>query len=452
MNKHLRTILFTGLGIVFIAIAPVIIFYSQGYRYDFQKNQLLLTGGMYVKTSQPAADVYIDNKFTNKTGQILSYDFLVQNLLPKTHNIRIEKAGYLSWQKNLTVKEKMVAQAYVNLFPQRIDFASAEQNIKQIFSFPGYNKIFFLDQNNYLFSSEAGQKALLLGTASSTINKILDITLSEDTSRIILKTTEKTTNKTKYYLLPTDKETTTLTALKNLDKTTSRIFFYSNNIIFFDLNQKIYKESLDVQKTTLVNQKTVTAFNLQGDSLFILQDKLLQRQNVITSLTEALVKEPITINPKSSYEIISYWNKVFILENKKILSVVTEDQQLKNLITSDSEIKFNGFFDKIALYNDSSLWLYLLKDYETPFFAKTDSLVLINKYNRINDFSWIGGEYFALLDNNNQTQISEVDNRDKINTFTAYAPDATRVWFDQNSKKLYILSQNNLLLSSKLIP
>ena len=80
MKKKLRNILFLSLVIIFFVISPAIILYSQGYRFDFQKRQLLKTGGIYVKTSLPAAEVYIDGKYKNKTGQLLSYDFFAQNL------------------------------------------------------------------------------------------------------------------------------------------------------------------------------------------------------------------------------------------------------------------------------------------------------------------------------------------------------------------------------------
>lgn len=451
MNKKLRTVLFIALVIIFLAISPAIIFYSQGYRFDFQEKKLLLTGGIYIKASQPAANVYIDNKYTDKTGQLLSFDFLAQNLLPNKHNIRIEKSGYRTWQKNLLVKEKMVTQAYVVLFPEKIDFAQVDTNAQHIFSFPGSNKIFVSDAKNQLFSYESGQKTLIIGNAAKTISKILDINVSADTSKIILKAIEKSTGKTKFYLLATDREVATLTALKTLDKNTSQIYFYSNNIIYFGLSGKIYKEALDSQKTTLITSETISAFTLQGDNLYFLRDGFVFRQNIITGNAEALIKEPLEVNPKNSYEIFNYWGKIFILENKKILSVVTDEQQIKTLIESVNEIKYSGFSDKLMFYNNTSLWLYLLKDYESPFFAKAGSLISLVDYKRINGFDWLGGEYFAIIDENNNTVISEVDNRDKINSFQVSANDS-QLWFDQANKQLYTLSQNNLLASPKLIP
>lgn len=452
MNKKSRTILFTTLFIIFLMISPIIILYSQGYRFDFQKWQLLKTGGVYIKTSLPAADIYIDNKYKNKTGQLLSYDFLAQNLLPQTHTVRVEKSGYLPWEKNLLVKEKIVTQAYVVLFPENINFTKLEEDIKKIYSFDDPKKIILQDNKNQLFFYDLGQKNLILGTGNKILDKILDITMSKDASRIILKASEKSTGKIKFYLLPTDKETLTLVSLKNLDKATSQISFYSNNIIFFTSNQKLYKEALDTQKQTLININPVTAFYLQGDNLFYLQNESLFRQNLITNNTESLLKEPFEINSEISYDIFTYWNKIFIIENKKTIYVLNEKQALEKILTSDEETKFTGFSDKLMFYNNSTLWLYLLRDYESPFFAKAGSIVKISDYPKINHFEWISGEYFVMLDQNNKARISEIDNRDKLNSFEVNKEEASQVWFDLVEKKLYFLLGNNLMVSDKLIP
>ena len=110
MQKKIRTIIFSIMAVVFFAAAPMILFYSEGYRFDFQQKKLLKTGGFYVKTSVPAAEVYIDQKFINKTSTFITYDYLAQNLLPKNHDIKIQKTGYHTWEKTLAVKEKMVAK------------------------------------------------------------------------------------------------------------------------------------------------------------------------------------------------------------------------------------------------------------------------------------------------------------------------------------------------------
>jgi len=147
------------LAIIFIIIAPLILLYSQGYRFDFQKYEILKTGGIYIKTSEPGAEIYIDEKYNNKTNQFLSYDFLVQNLIPKEHLIKVKKPEFVSWEKNLLVKEKMVTQAYIILFPEKINFTLVENELNKIYTIPGQNKIIAINSQNqiYMFYSILGQ-------------------------------------------------------------------------------------------------------------------------------------------------------------------------------------------------------------------------------------------------------------------------------------------------------
>ena len=452
MKKKIRNFLFSILAIIFFVISPAIILYSQGYRLDFQNWQILKTGGVYVKTSLPGADVYVDNKFVSKTGQIFSFDYLVQNLFPKKHNIKVGKTGYITWEKNLLVKEKMVTQTYVILFPEKIDYTSLGNNFNKIYPFSDQNKLIAIDSKNQIFAFEAEQKTLVLGEEAKNLSQISDIIISGDGSRIILKAIEKKTGKTKYYLLPLDKETTALTALKTLDKTVGQISFYSNNVIYFELGSKLYKEALDAQKITAISPSPITAFTLQGDSLYFLQNNSLFKKNVITGITETLSKQTLPLKSKSSYSLLVYWGKVFVLENQKNLYIFDETQGLKTLIISESPLRSNGFFDKMMFYNDSRAWLYFLKDYESPFFVKADTLMVLMDYQKINGLDWVGGEYFARLNENSQAVISEIDNRDKINSFMASSDSATQIWFDQKNKKLYLLSNDKLLVSPKLIP
>ncbi|HRU20877.1 MAG TPA: hypothetical protein P5095_01675 [Candidatus Paceibacterota bacterium] len=452
MNNKTKTILFITLAIIFIIIAPLILLYSQGYRFDFQKYEILKTGGIYIKTSEPGAEIYIDEKYNNKTNQFLSYDFLVQNLIPKEHLIKVKKPEFVSWEKNLLVKEKMVTQAYIILFPEKINFTLVENELNKIYTIPGQNKIIAINSQNQIYVFENGQKTIILENAAKNINQILDVIMSKDSNQIIIKATEKKTNKIKFYLLPLNKETTELIDLKNLDKTMEKLSFYSNNIIYYDLGKKLYKETLDLQKATLVLYEPIQSFVIDGESLYFLQNNSLFRKNLITNNSEELSKQSLPLKENSAYDIFIYWGKIFILENQSNLYVLDENKTINKLIDSKTPLHYVDFYEKLLFYNDSQVWLYFLKDYESPFFVKANTLILLVNYEKINDLDWIGGDYFVRINENGQAIISEIDNRGKMNEFALEPTNITQVWFSQKDKKLYLLSNGNLLVSPKLIP
>lgn len=110
MKKRTRTILFVACVVLFCLTAPTMIFYSQGFRFDFEQKRLVQTGGLYFKVLPADAEVYIDGKFESKTA-FFTNSLLIEKLLPKTYQVEIKKPGYHAWSKTLEVKEREVTDA-----------------------------------------------------------------------------------------------------------------------------------------------------------------------------------------------------------------------------------------------------------------------------------------------------------------------------------------------------
>ncbi|MFH1423897.1 MAG: hypothetical protein ABIG29_03045 [Candidatus Nealsonbacteria bacterium] len=125
MTKKTRTILFAICVFLFSLTAPSVIFYSQGYRFDFETRKIVQTGGLYFKVTPRSAQVYLNGKLIETTS-IFTSSSLVENLLPKTYYVEIKKDGFNSWQKNMEVKERQVTEAKnITLIPQNINFVKS---------------------------------------------------------------------------------------------------------------------------------------------------------------------------------------------------------------------------------------------------------------------------------------------------------------------------------------
>jgi len=132
MTKKTRTILFAICVFLFALTAPTVIFYSQGYRFDFATKKIVQTGGLYFKIAPRSAQVYLNGEFKDTTS-VFTNSSLVENLLPKTYAVEIRKDGYYSWQKTLEVKEKQVTEAKnITLIPQNINFATTSPRLPEI--------------------------------------------------------------------------------------------------------------------------------------------------------------------------------------------------------------------------------------------------------------------------------------------------------------------------------
>jgi len=105
----------TGLFMVFVIVIPVILLYSFGYRVssDFR---IVKTGGIYFSNQELDASVYLNGKL-KKTSGIFERNLLVQNIKPGNYHVKMEKNGYRSWEKWVTVQEQKVEACFPLLVP-----------------------------------------------------------------------------------------------------------------------------------------------------------------------------------------------------------------------------------------------------------------------------------------------------------------------------------------------
>lgn len=100
--------LLTFLGITGISLA--LIAYGRGYRVDLTKNSLKSTG-LLAATSDPiGAQVYVEGELNTATNNSI-------NVEPGWYTVRIDKEGYISWQKKLLMQPEIVTRADAFLFP-----------------------------------------------------------------------------------------------------------------------------------------------------------------------------------------------------------------------------------------------------------------------------------------------------------------------------------------------
>ena len=113
MTKRTRTILFITCIFLFILVAPSVVLYSQGYRFNFNPPAggkiIVQTGAFYFKVLPTSAEIYLDGKLKKKTDFFFGTAF-IKNLLPKKYTIEVKKDGYLPWSKTIELKEREVQE------------------------------------------------------------------------------------------------------------------------------------------------------------------------------------------------------------------------------------------------------------------------------------------------------------------------------------------------------
>ena len=361
MTKRTRTALFFSLVLLFSAATPALIFYSLGWRIDWKERRVAQTGAFYFKTDPANAAIFINGKTEKKTDFFFGA-LLIDNLLPGTYEVKIEKDGYGSWQKNLIVQEKQVTEAKnVALFPAKISLKTLFDSVTDVWPSPDMS-------------------LLLLQRTSSRGQRFLSLWNSK-----------------------TSKEISVM----------QRLAF----------TQKIQNVQWDKNgKTFLIRFQEgggqPLVFNEQG--------------------------EPC----KESFCIENIF-KAQPTEQEKLLAA--EEESLQQTFPAIQERALSPDEKKIALTQSSELWLlYLQNDEGQPKRTKGERVFLNRFGERIQNLSWVSNHHL-LLSVGNDIRIIEIDDRDSLNTTSLGSFTNPRLFWDIQEKVVYILSNNVLSVSEKLV-
>lgn len=101
----ITTLLFIG------ATASLAIFFAKGYTFSSKEKRIVGTGILTVSSEPDAASIYLDGHLTTATNAT------IPSLSPKAYSVKIVKEGFIPWEKTVTVKESLVTELKITLFP-----------------------------------------------------------------------------------------------------------------------------------------------------------------------------------------------------------------------------------------------------------------------------------------------------------------------------------------------
>ncbi|MBP9762461.1 PEGA domain-containing protein [Patescibacteria group bacterium] len=88
---------------IFLITAPLLVFYTAGYRYNFKKWAVERNGTLIVDSTPDGGTVWIDGQNTQEKTPVT-----LQQLTPGWHTVRVTKDGYGSWQEEVLIRTERV--------------------------------------------------------------------------------------------------------------------------------------------------------------------------------------------------------------------------------------------------------------------------------------------------------------------------------------------------------
>lgn len=97
--------------IIIVISASVAIFLAKGYTFSSKEKRIVGTGIITISSEPDSASVFVDGHLTTATNATIS------SLPPKKYSVKVVKEGFISWEKEVSVKEGLVTPVKLTLFP-----------------------------------------------------------------------------------------------------------------------------------------------------------------------------------------------------------------------------------------------------------------------------------------------------------------------------------------------
>jgi hypothetical protein len=472
MTKRFRTILFYFLLVLFVLIAPLVILYSQGYRFDLETKKITQTGAFYFKVLPKSAEVYIGEKLKKKTDFLFGTAF-IDNLLPKKYAIKIEKDGYYPWQKSLEVQEKTVTEAKnIVLIPKNPNFEILTKETEDFFFSPDEKKIILKETNedgwslklyelerkikSHLIDEKDIIKELQKDNAISTSPKnalLLDIKWSQDSKRVLLTLGIK--QKIKHFILETT-EKSNLMSLDFLGGDIKNISFSPQKDleIFFIKNNSLFKADFIKKEVSGPILNNLISYQFLNSDLIWLNNKgFLFKSDSRGEKIEVLNLKPIDIESENEFKISAHDLSKILLQKSNTLFYLDQDSRtFKEISNSVKNFRFSPDFKKVVYWNNYEIWILFLEEkLDQPPKGAGELLFLTRFSEKIEEAFWYTSHYL-IFNAGDKIKIVEIDDRDKINTVDLTSFEKPKIFWNKIYKNLYILINGNLFSSEKLIP
>ncbi len=481
MTRKGRTILFIFLLILFLLAAFLTVCYSLGWRFDWGAKKIVQPGIFYLKVWPKSVQIYLDGKSKKKTDFFFG-SALIENLLPKKYDIEIKKEGFHDWRKTLEIKERQVTEAKnIVLIPENPDFKIITKGVKDFFFSPDEKKIILKEEevnsgktiwSLKLFEIDKNVKSQLINERDISKKEsvqLLGLKFSPDSKKILLELGLK--ENIIYYLLEIDKAPSILTPLDFLGPEVEEVYFNPKNPQkLLALLTPIKEESAlaspdgkiseELSEIDLVNKKisppllknVISCLILDNDIYYFDTLGFIYKTNFSFNPGDKLNIIPFPLKKETKYEITASNSHIFLEEND-ILYIFDEGKKsFQKIFEPVKNFKFSPDSKKLLYFNDYEIWiLFLEKITDSPQKEAGDQLFLTRFSEKIDEVFWYTNHYF-IFNTGGKIKIAEIDDRDKINIVDLTNLKEPKIFWNQNNKKLYLLSEENLYTSEKLVP
>lgn len=440
--RHFRPFLFWLFVILFTATSSSVLFYTFGYRFNFDRGIFIYTGSISVKTSPETVDIRIDNELIpQKSLGILNRSILISGLAPGEHFIEVSAPGYTPWSKKTTVQSGLSTEFW-NVFlvkennePERIAptagaikvFQAREQGTLAVATVKnGILEVTILNTNE-----ETSEQIFSLAGVTLPGEGEENIEWSPDDKKILIPVEQAGTRS--YFVVDIASKLTTPLTLYTKTEADMKLSHprwdpeRRNYLLYLENNtlRRIDTGSPDVLPVTI--KENVRSYNFSSQDIYYLSnDNGIVYQipaNSTADESKQITTTSIELIPDSAYTLILYdalrltineqkTGKLWVynkLSSSEIIFRVIADRGVRG-------VQFSDDGKKLLYFSGNEFSVYFLRDWEAQPLREHDTSFQIARFsNAINNVVWAEDYEHILFSLSNSAKIIEIDNRDKRN-------------------------------------
>lgn len=244
VKRRVLTIFFI---LLFLVLAPMIIFYANGNILIDGWN-ILATGGISVRSMELGSKIFVNGKYKDTTS-FFNRNYFLKNLRPGIYTVLVKKDGFNDWAKKIKVYANRVVESDVFMLPAKINTTEIKEFLEAESAIGTTTKKISQLNPNYITIKNLFKDSLIL-------EKYISV-LSTTTGKII-----------KY--APGTKENPIKSGRLSIWKEKGNIFMNWNGKI--DSSPKIFCEEFD-KDLKCKNQLTVYSFGSNVRSIDFFPDE-----------------------------------------------------------------------------------------------------------------------------------------------------------------------------------
>lgn len=353
MPRRYRQITLLLFVVAFLIIAPIVILYTQGYRYNFKRGTIQKTGILIVSSSPRRADILLNGELVDRQTPAK-----LERVLPGDYEITLQREGYHDWTKRLTIFDNATTFAEdILLFRQSLPQLVTSQSLTAITISPDRSlaALVFDQRNLSLMNMRTGTILPTdTGTATGTIEHV---EWSASNHKALVKFATGTT--TSYFIIDTGRA--------NSDPTTIPSTFEhyhwdmaDDTILYGSRDSEIWRYDTTSGAQRLATRATSTA-------TFTAKSGVIYTTDSATVYRHATDGTVAAVGPArcSSCEFIQRPGARLILHDPTALQLYSIDPTGQHRPISISASHIDWLSESVALIaNPWELWIYSIDQTE----------------------------------------------------------------------------------------